>query len=58
MATFCFGVPLEGVKIQHGAGVHETSDGCEETHVFLVFQVVQHALHLKSWFNHHNFTHF
>lgn len=43
--TLGLGIPLKGIQVQYGAGVHKTSDGGEETDVLFVLQMVQHALH-------------
>ena len=37
------GVPLEGIEVEHGAGVHEAGDGGEEADVPAVLEAVQHG---------------
>lgn len=46
--ALCLRVALEGVQVEHGAGVHEAGDGQEERSVFLLLQVVQHSLEIKT----------
>lgn len=47
--ALCLRVALEGVQVEHGAGIHEAGDGQEERGVLLLLQVVQHSLEKEQY---------